>query len=394
MAVHYSSIIPLVRAAMLSEKGTLPDGFELDACAELAREHQITNILYEGAILCGADVASDGMKKLFARSCKNLMVSEEQLYEIQVVCDLLEKNGIDHMPVKGTLLKKIYPKTDMREMSDADILIHPEDYPKIKVIMDELGYEEKLESDHDFTFVKGKITLEMHKYLVSPKHKAMFDYFEKVWEKALTTQGCSHRFELPPTDNYIYLFMHLSKHYIDGGIGIKHITDMFVMKGDKIDEGYVIEALERMKLADFYKNIVRLIDVWFYGKQSDDVIEFISEFIISGGAYGTYENHMLSLTAGGSSFKPVKHAKVKRYIRLIFPTLADMKYSYPVLLKAPVLLPFVWVYRWFAVLFGKRGDIGKAKQSVDAVSDEKISQYVKAMEYVGLGENAEKGKDA
>ena len=389
MAVDYRIIAPVIKSALSGESSVLPDDFNIEELIDLASEHQITNILYEGAVLCGVDISCDGMKRLFSRCCKNLMVSEEQLYEINTVCDLFEKNGIKHMPVKGTVLKSRYPKSDMREMSDADILIDPADYPKIKEIMTSLGYSEHMESDHDFTFKKGKTTMEMHKYLVSASHKEMFEYFENVWERARLVDGTKNRYELLPTENYIYIFMHLAKHYIDGGVGIKHITDMFILQDDIYDKEYIISSLKKMKLDRFYGNISDMISVWFYGKDANEITDHISEYIINSGAYGTYENHIISQTAGGISEKNAKNGKMKRYMQLIFPSVANMKYAYPVLKKAPILLPFVWVYRWVAVLLGKRGNISNAKRSADVVSEEKISGYVQAMQYVGLGDKIE-----
>ena len=386
MAVDYRIIAPIIKSALNGEGCALPSNFDIEQLIDLASEHQITNILYEGAVLCGVDISCNGMKRLFSRCCKNLMVSEEQLYEISAVCDIFEQNGIKHMPVKGTVLKSRYPKSDMREMSDADILIDPSDYPKIKETMASLGYAEQMESDHDFTFTKGKVTMEMHKYLVSASHKDMFEYFENVWERAQLVKGKKNRYELLPTENYIYIFMHLAKHYIDGGIGIKHITDMFILRDDAYDKEYVISSLKKMNLDRFYNNITDLLCVWFDGKEANEITEHISEYIINSGAYGTYENHIISQTAGGTSDKNAKNGKLKRYMQLIFPPLANMKYAYPVLKKAPILLPFVWIYRWFAVLLGKRGNISNAKKSADIVSEEKISGYVQAMQYVGLGD--------
>ena len=60
-----------------------------------------------------------------------------------------EKNGIAHMPLKGILMKQLYPRPDMRIMGDADILIRVEQYEKIKPLLEELGFAEKLESDHE-----------------------------------------------------------------------------------------------------------------------------------------------------------------------------------------------------------------------------------------------------
>ena len=93
MAVDYRIIAPIIKSALNGEGCALPSNFDIEQLIDLASEHQITNILYEGAVLCGVDISCGGMKRLFSRCCKNLMVSEEQLYEISAVCDILSKTG-------------------------------------------------------------------------------------------------------------------------------------------------------------------------------------------------------------------------------------------------------------------------------------------------------------
>ena len=42
---------------------------------------------------------------------------------MRAITDRLEQAGIGYMPLKGSVKKKPYPKREMRQMSDVDILI-------------------------------------------------------------------------------------------------------------------------------------------------------------------------------------------------------------------------------------------------------------------------------
>ncbi len=373
-------VIPLIKCALKTENGVLPEDFYSEQYIKIAKEHQITNIIYEGALLCGADIQNPVMKTMFSRSCKNLIVCENQAYEIGAVCDALESNAIKHMLLKGVILKDLYPKADMREMCDADILIDINDHDKISGIMLSLGFEETQESVHEFIFKKGKITVEMHKCLVPERHDRLAKHFEDPWALAQSVENAEYRYHLLPVEHYIYVFAHLAKHYIDGGVGIKHITDMFVLRNNQTyDEKYVTTVLAEMGLEDFYGNILNLIDVWFYGAKSNEVVDLITKVIVSAGAYGTFENRIVSQAVSGN-----KNTKFKAFLKLVFPPASEMKFAYPILKKRKYLLPFVWAYRWGAVLLGKRGNIAAAKAKVDCVDAEKVREYRDALKFVGL----------
>ena len=54
-----------------------------------------------------------------------------QQLELENVMAHFEKEGIDYVPLKGWIIKNLYPKPDMRSMCDVDILIRDEDKKKI-----------------------------------------------------------------------------------------------------------------------------------------------------------------------------------------------------------------------------------------------------------------------
>ena len=52
----------------------------------------------------------------------------------------MDAAGIWHLPLKGSVLKSLYPKPWMRQMSDNDILFDPEYQSEVKDIMVKRGY--------------------------------------------------------------------------------------------------------------------------------------------------------------------------------------------------------------------------------------------------------------
>ena len=124
--------------------------------------------------------------------------------------------------------------------------------------------------------------------------------------------------------------------------------------------------------------------MWFNSAPSDDVTDFMTAKIFGSGAYGTLQDKMNSeAVRTGNTGKNVKR---KRLFTAIFPGLTGMRQKYPVLKKAPVLLPVMWVARWFEAIF-KPSKIKEQKHRLDMLSDEGVSQFEKELHYVGLDFN-------
>ena len=395
MNVQYEGILKLVKSALTQEKCILPDRFVLSDTFEIIKSHHLTSLVYNGALICGYDDKSAEMTKLMSWYIKRLMQSENQMYEVSYILDAFEKEGIDCMPLKGTLLKELYPKADMREMSDSDILIKPVQYDRIKSVMENAGFAFEGESNHEYIFKKGTVSIEFHKMLVPSYNKDLYTYYENVWALSHKKDGKEHIYEMSDEDNYIYNFAHMAKHYRDGGVGVKHFTDLWLVrqKGGNLDETYIIKEFKKMGLDSFYKNILDVIGVWFDGKKGNELVDYITENVFSGGAYGSWEKAQIAMqTLSGENSPSSKNGYFSRLWAKLFPDYKSMCYSYPVLEKYPILLPVMWVRRAFSFVFfpSKRKQM---KETMELISPETINSYEKSLKYVGLDLDARNEKN-
>ena len=268
------------------------------------------------------------------RVYSSISVSGTQLSAIRKIKDALEAHGIDHMPLKGVHLKKLYPHPEMRRMGDADILIDCSKYETVRGFMQEFGYTEKYESNHEIVWAKKAVTIEFHKRLIPSYNKDYYQYFGDGWKLAKPLAGYTSRFCMDPEDEMIYLFTHFAKHYRDSGIGIRHFVDLWVYQkhNPNMDQSYVRKELQKLQLLEFYENIMRTLRVWFENYPQDEKAEYITQFIFTSGEFG--RNHISSLsstlkqTKGGRTVETVKR---KRVWKALFPNYAAMCQLYPVL---------------------------------------------------------------
>ena len=289
------------------------------------------------------------------------------------------------MPLKGTVLKELYPKPEMRSMGDADILIKTNQYDVIKSLMQNLGYSEKIESNHEFIWKKNNINIELHKRLIPSYNKDYYAYYGDGWRLAKLQNAT--RYSMTDEDQMIYLCTHFAKHYRDAGIGIKHIIDLWIYRKAKplLDEEYIKNELTELQLYDFYVNVINTLSVWFDGKKADGKTDLITDVIFNSGVYGTGKTYILSEAVKIS--KSTKLVKTKKFFKLTFLPYNSMCMKYPILKKAPLLLPILWIYRILRALLFKHNTIKIQKDTLEQMNAENIGKYQDSLNYVGLDFN-------
>lgn len=382
-------IIDLVKAGVTEKSVSLSQSFDWEQAFKMALKHQIVPMLYYGVKNSKLNVPADILSKLELAAFSSVAVSSKQMYTLEEVFEAFEKNGIEYMPLKGSVLKSLYPKPEMRQMGDADILIKPKQYDKIKPIMLELGFEEKIESDHELNWVKkGILLLELHKRLIPSYNKDYYAYFGDGWRLARKTE--TSRFEMSDEDNLIYMFTHYAKHYRDGGIGIRHLVDFYVFLNTKkdINKAYIEKELKKLQLFEFYKNSMRTLSVWFEEAESDEITDFMTSKIMGSGSYGTTDAHIISSAVKTSkTAKTEKVIKLKKIFDMVFIPYKNMKQLYPSLKKLPFLLPIMWIIRLVNTIFNRQDKIKKHNEELKLMSAENITKYQDELDFVGLDFN-------
>jgi hypothetical protein len=322
---------------------------------------------------------------------KAAIFDEIQKNELNILFQAFSHSGIDYMPLKGIVLKQLYPNPEMREMRDADILIRLEQYTAIAEIMIKLGYHEVKESDHELVWSKPSfMTVELHKRLISSYNKDYYSYFGDGWQRVRCSEIDQNRYEMPPEDQLIYLFTHFAKHYRNGGIGIKHFVDIWLYMDTNLglNMEYINAELTKLQLYEFFQNIHNTIDVWFNGADANEMSNFITERIFASGAYGAKnEKSLAACVKRLKTIGSVSGVRRKNILDLIFLPYPSMCVKYPILRSIPFLLPVFWIVRIIQAALFKPNNVRKRCADVRTASAENINRYQDELEYVGLDFN-------
>jgi len=153
---------------------------------------------------------------------KALLLSREQ---IRIVGSLTER-GIEVMPYKGLALAEVlYGDIALRQSGDIDLLIRPQDLPRVRDAVRELGYrpqlnfseaEERayLKSGYECAFdgEAGPNLLELQ-WAIQPRFYAVDFDMDGLFKRAVTIPVAGHPMKTPsPSDLLLVLSVHAAKH--------------------------------------------------------------------------------------------------------------------------------------------------------------------------------------
>lgn len=340
----------------------IPTEFNWDTFASLAVRNGFVPLIYE--YIKEIPRAPKGVLDRFTElNSKELRKSLLQDIYGEKILERFEQEGINCMPLKGMILKHLYPEFHMRSMSDMDILIDVGKLKETRQIMPDLGFEAwRYDEHHDIYRFSNCVNVELHKLLIVGE---MEDYFQIGFERAHLKEGYSHIYELSIEDFYIHVLGHMAYHFAHGGVGIRLVLDIRVYLdkyGDQMDREYIKQELEKAGLYTFACHAEKLASIWFGGEESNEFYDELGMYIINSGYLGSQEHRDILEVVKQQGEKAGNKSKWKAVMFALFLPYRQMAFSYPILKKLPFLLPFAWVYRWIHVMVTRRENVSRMQR--------------------------------
>lgn len=351
---------------------------------DLAVEHRVENIIY---------LALSGIES-FKKSAANKIMEElymhavareaKQELESKRIMDAFEDAGIVHMPLKGFIIKNLYPSPDLRQSTDFDIWVPEKFNRRSYEVMTKLGYEcDEAHIGygmHDEYKLGDLMIAEVHKNLMAPEFPKWCRLCDELIENIKLTEGYHYRYEFSKEDYYLYMQLHTIKHLKFSSTGVKSVLDIWIylnQYNDVLDWDYINKMLDKGNITEIDRNLRDLSRYWFDDTElPSELIGKLSDFIISNGAFGTYEQYL-------SGRKTDENAFHKFYL-MFFKPYSEMALKYPVLKKAPFLLPIMWIYRALNAVFRKKGAAVIPAGKNCAVDEEYMNELSKFKKEIGL----------
>ncbi len=357
-------LVHLLRCVLEKKKPLKkPEDFTFEKLYKTAVFHNCEAMAFYGVNMLDSKPEESLFNTWKRKRDQYVIMSLNQINQRDVVIKELTKNNVRVLPLKGCLLKEMYPRPEYRQMADLDILIDSENSPLARKVMLSLGYKNVQYDNeaHDTYELPPYMNIELHTTMVSSQYDYS-KYYNDIWDRAEVQMDSSgnltSRYDLNWNDYYIFMIVHLAKHYYTSGTGIRTIMDVhvFLQKHKKdLDEQYLQREFEELNLTRFRKDAQALAEIWFGSGEYTPELSEMELYIYASGAYGTFqqkvENKINNLAQDGNS---VENAKRKYLLKRIFLNYDVMCHSYRVLRKCPVLLPFCWIHRWIDALINKK----------------------------------------
>lgn len=381
--LEHNYIIELLKCAITNTTPSTPDeSLDWDVVFNYAKIHRIVPVLYFSIQKLPEDSKSKitNLEQYELTYKSNLVDDANRENEISTITNLLTGNNIDYILLKGSVTKHFYPDTSMRMMSDVDILYRNTDSKDIKGLLEGNGYTQTKSTPKDAMYLSSNklVKVEMQQSLLDDGFTDWLKYLDTIWNRC--ENNTDNEYTMTPEDFYIYHIVHMAKHFINGGIGLRHVLDTWVIKNHSqdLDSEYTKRIFKELSLDKFEQNICGLYKYWFEDNIPSDkkAIDLISEYIFENGAFGNISQQSVNEAATGST----SSTKEK-----IFPSKQTMANYYgDVITNHPSTIPFYWVRLTFERIF-KNHDKAKIKiKSISNVSEVQKEKTKQLFEICGL----------
>lgn len=350
------------------------EGIDMMELFRFAEMHKVANIIYpflKKLSIGGNEAAMSAFEESYYKS---VVFETQQQYYLELVEKALDEAGVMHMPMKGSVIKLLYPDPSFRTSCDVDLYVGKGGTERARQVMESLGFvvdsydEEAL--NHDSYFIDNKFNFELHRELMpqTPYFKGV-EVCPIIESELVKNNEETLGYHMTDEDFYVFMIIHIAKHIKHNGMGIRGFLDVWLYLRkykETLDWQRVNKLFKKCGLCEFYENVVSLVEMWFENR--DSVPQHIKEFaehVAMSGVMGTREQvvseELYENRASGNRFK--------YYIETIFLPLVFMRDKYKVLRRFPALLPFCWIHRVFNVVLCKRANISKMMNHFDGADE-------------------------
>lgn len=365
------------------------EGMDLERLKHLAHIHSVKGIF--GYMAMKYRLFPELVPQ-FRRECMaTISALGQRAGRAEMLFEEMSRRGIDHVLMKGYVLKDYYPVPELRTFGDIDVVIRREDREKCHGLMLELGYQIKTDWEPVYSYVKPREHYELHTELLETDISETVDcraYFGDPWRH---TVGEGHRYQFTPEFHFLYLLAHLAKHVAGSGAGARMYLDLaaFICHfGKGVDWDWIRAELPKTGLMEFSNMALTLVERYF-GVESpiglepveEEVLEALASMTAMGGIFGR-----VGMDTGVNTMKAQgeETARVRTVLRRLFPAAKTIESRYTYLQKMPWLLPAAWVHR--LVKTRKTwGDHAREAKSILGADPEKVRRVQKLQGDIGLG---------
>ena len=296
---------------------------------------------------------------------------------------LLDKNDVDHIFVKGIVVKDFYPIPEMRTSGDIDVIVRTEEFDRVVKLIKSVGIKIITYTTEVITVDAGGVEIEIHKEADVGSH-----YFDDIFSLCRIADG--HTYAFNNTDHLLYIICHLAKHLAYTGAGIRMLMDIDVMVRnlENFNQAEFLRLCDTAGIKKSGEALLSLSAFWLHTpivpnvdySEETALLERFENVMLNGGSFG-YETSAIPV----KYFETVSNRdgdlcfvdRAKIILKMAFPDKEYLRKCYPYYKKNSHLYIVARINRVIDGLFKKRSLVKKAFSQVN--SDSEISAYQKEL---------------
>ena len=267
----------------------------------------------------------------------------------------LDGAGVPWLPLKGAVIRDLYPEPWMRTSSDVDVLVHEEDLERAVAALErETSFRARSRDYHDISLYSEHVLLELHFSLLEGMEN-IDPLLRRVWDDTVPTgEGC--RLAMTPEFQMFHILAHMSYHLLHGGLGIRPFLDLWLLERRAAFDGEKLRGLcAECGLLPFYETGLHLTRVWMENAPHTRLSAELERCCLEGGVFDS--GHLTG------AVKQREKRGIRYFLSRLFVPRSFLEEMYPSLKKHPWLLPFCQIRRWFRLL-----DPEKRRSAADEIA--------------------------
>ena len=288
----------------------------------------------------------------------------------------LDKAGIDYIPLKGAMIRNLYPEPEMRTCADIDVLVREEMLDEaVKVIETNTDFKARKRNYHDVSMVNSNVHLELH-FSIKENMDNIDKTLQFVWDYAIPDE--QFRYVLTPEFQIFHIIAHMSYHMVNGGLGIRPFLDLWLLRNKtNYDEKLVRSMCLRCNILTFYEKCSELVDLWMSGSMVNGNLKALETYALNGGVFGNRNNAIAT--------KQRNQHKISYIFQRIFLKREYLVIEFPELKEKPYLIAICQIKRWARLLdSNKRNKVESELHSLISLNQQTISSFDDLLTNLGL----------
>lgn len=389
-----NALIGIIRDHLLQRKTENRTDYDWDELFALSKRHEVTGIVY---YQCKGFIPEKWHDEFERHCAAALYFYPNRVRILGAVSTLLAENGIPFFSVKGLEVARYYPVPGLRTMGDLDVVVEPGRLEEAVDVLKAHGFVQSPDPDDSGVHVwscdyKG-MHFEFHDRLTDGGSRAeeqiafFGNYMPYVKDNALDWNY-----------HFLFLLLHLRKHFMNSGVGLRQFMDVAVIAKNRkdLDWAWIEDRLRELKLKRFAHVCYSLIEDWFeikipaqYEKLGSDATAEITEKILKNGVFGAADEDNRNNRAGNFLAKSRGSLLISRFVYLVqslFPSYKEIKFysGCGFLDGRPYLLPLAWIRRFAYILRSENNENRKRTIQSAFQPESEIEKRRALLEKMGL----------